>query len=404
MLKNFYTAMYHSHMAPFLFGDANGEYRGMDGIIHKVSTSQRYSAYSLWDIFRTWFPMMTLINPQKVREWVYDLLSQSDEGGLLPKWFLNGNYTGTMVGYPATAVIADAMKKGLLDSVPEKLLNASVKSSKWQEDFRIKHKGTRAENVMPEHIKYKENLGFVPMDKCKESVSYGLEMAYYDWCIAQMADYLGAEELIQAYQAKGKAYTYYFDKETSFMRGKMSDGRWDPNFDPNFSDHMESAFVEGNSWQWTPFVLHDPNGLAELMGGKKAFGDWLDKLFTTSSKVTGENASGDITGLIGQYAHGNEPSHHIPYLYQFTDRPWRTQEILDIILNSFYTPSPGGIIGNEDCGQMSAWYIMNAIGLYQMTPGCNTFYVGRPIVDKATLSLEKGNFTIKVLNHSMENK
>ena len=140
------------------------------------------------------------------------------------------------------------------------------------------------------------------------------------------------------------------------------------------------------------------------MGGKKAFGDWLDKLFTTSSKVTGENASGDITGLIGQYAHGNEPSHHIPYLYQFTDRPWRTQEILDIILNSFYTPSPGGIIGNEDCGQMSAWYIMNAIGLYQMTPGCNTFYVGRPIVDKATLSLEKGNFTIKVLNHSMENK
>ena len=257
---------------------------------------------------------------------------------------------------------------------------------------------------MPEHIKYKENLGFVPMDKCKESVSYGLEMAYYDWCIAQMADYLGAEELIQAYQAKGKAYTYYFDKETSFMRGKMSDGRWDPNFDPNFSDHMESAFVEGNSWQWTPFVLHDPNGLAELMGGKKAFGDWLDKLFTSSSKVTGENASGDITGLIGQYAHGNEPSHHIPYLYQFTDRPWRTQEILDIILNSFYTPSPGGIIGNEDCGQMSAWYIMNAIGLYQMTPGCNTFYVGRPIVDKATLSLEKGNFTIKVLNHSMENK
>tara|TARA_A100001011_G_scaffold59185_1_gene58630 strand:- start:134 stop:2383 length:2250 start_codon:yes stop_codon:yes gene_type:complete len=404
ILKNFYTAMYHSHMAPFLFGDANGEYRRMDGTIEVGSKNQRYSAYSLWDVFRTWFPMMTLMSPQKVREWVYDLLSQSDEGGLLPKWFLNGNYTGTMVGYPATAVIADAMKKGLLDSVPEKLLNASVKSSKWQEDFRIKHKGTRAENVMPEHIKYKENLGFVPMDKCKESVSYGLEMAYYDWCIAQMADYLGAEELVQAYQAKGKAYTYYFDKETSFMRGKMSDGRWDPNFDPNFSDHMESAFVEGNSWQWTPFVLHDPNGLAELMGGKKAFGDWLDKLFTTSSKVTGENASGDITGLIGQYAHGNEPSHHIPYLYQFTDRPWRTQEILDIILNSFYTPSPGGIIGNEDCGQMSAWYIMNAIGLYQMTPGCNTFYVGRPIVDKATLSLEKGNFTIKVLNHSMENK
>ena len=404
VLKNFYTAMYHSHMAPFLFGDANGEYRGMDGIIREVSTSQRYSAYSLWDIFRTWFPMMTLINPQKVREWVYDLLSQSDEGGLLPKWFLNGNYTGTMVGYPATAVIADAMKKGLLDSIPEKLLNASVKCSKWQEDFNLKNKGTPAENVMPKQIKYKETLGFVPMDKCKESVSYGLEMAYYDWCIAQMADHLGSKELAKAYEAKGKAYAYYFDKETSFMRGKMSDGSWDPNFDPNFSDHLESAFVEGNSWQWTPFVLHDPEGLVELIGGKKAFGDWLDELFTTSSKVTGENASGDITGLIGQYAHGNEPSHHIPYLYQFTDRPWRTQEVLDFILNSFYTPTPEGIIGNEDCGQMSAWYVMNAIGIYQMTPGDNTFYIGRPIVDRATLSLDNGSFTIIVQNNSEENK
>ena len=309
-----------------------------------------------------------------------------------------------MVGYPATAVIADAMKKGLVDSVPKKLLNASVKSSKWQKDFSTKHKGTRAENVMPEHIKYKETLGFVPMDKCKESVSYGLEMAYYDWCIAQMADYIGAKELAKAYEVKGKAYTHYFNKETSFMRGKMSDGSWDPNFDPNFSDHLESAFVEGNSWQWTPFVLHDPEGLAKLMGGKKAFGDWLDELFTTSSKVSGENASGDITGLIGQYAHGNEPSHHIPYLYQFTDRPWRTQEVLDFILKSFYTPNPEGIIGNEDCGQMSAWYVMNAIGLYQMTPGDNTFYIGRPIVDHATLSLDKGSFTIKVLNHSEENK
>lgn len=404
VFRNFYTAIYHSHMAPFIFGDTNGEYRGMDNEIHKSITSRRYSAYSLWDVFRTWFPMMTLINPEKVREWVYDLLSQADEGGLLPKWSLNGNYTGTMVGYPATAVIADAIKKGLLDSVPEKLLAASIKSSKWQENFNRKHRGTRAENVMPDHIKYKETMGFVPMDKCKESVSYGLEMAYYDWCIAQIAGYIGAEELAKEYIIKSKAYTNYFDEETSFMRGKMSDGSWDPNFDPNFSDHLESAFVEGNSWQWTPFVLHDPEGLAKLMGGKKAFGDWLDDLFTTSSKVTGENASADITGLIGQYAHGNEPSHHIPYLYQFTDRPWKTQEILDIILNSFYTPTPEGIIGNEDCGQMSAWYIMNAIGLYQMTPGNNTFYIGRPIIDRATLSLDRGSFTIKVLNNTVKNK
>jgi len=219
-----------------------------------------------------------------------------------------------------------------------------------------------------------------------------------------MAEMLGDEALTQSYSEKSKAYATYFDKETLFMRGKMSDGSWDPDFDPNFSDHLESAFVEGNSWQWTPFVPHDPRGLANLMGGKEAFGQWLDKLFSTTSKVSGENASGDITGLIGQYAHGNEPSHHIPYLYQFTDRPWRTQEVLDFILTSFYTPTPDGIIGNEDCGQMSAWYVMNAIGLYQMTPGDNTFYIGRPIVDRAVLSLENGVFTINVENNSKENK
>lgn len=348
--------------------------------------------------------MMTLIQPKKVRSWVYDLLSQSEEGDLLPKWSLNGNYTGTMVGYPAVAVISDAMQKGLLDSLHENLLRASIKSSKWQENFRKKHSGTRAERVMPDHIRFKETLGFVPMDKCKESVSYGLEMAYYDWCIAQMASLMDEKEVSQTYRIKAKAYKNYFDKETSFMRGKMSDGTWDPHFDPNFSDHLESAFVEGNSWQWTPFVPHDPEGLANLMGGKEAFGKWLDELFNTTSMVSGENASGDITGLIGQYAHGNEPSHHIPYLYHFTDRPWRTQEVLDFILNSFYTPTPDGIIGNEDCGQMSAWYVMNAIGLYQMTPGNNTFYIGRPIVDGATLSLEKGTFKINVRNNSKENK
>ena len=404
VLKNFYTAMYHSHMAPFIFSDANGQYRSMEGEVITQIGNNRYSAYSLWDVFRTWFPMMTLIQPQQVRHWIYDLLSQSDEGGLLPKWSLNSNYTGTMVGYPAVSVIADAMKKGLLDSLPKKLLEASVKSSQWDEDFRSKHLGTRAENVMPNHIKYKEELGFVPMDKCKESVSYGLEMAYYDWCISKMAEILGENELAESYSKKGRAYAIYFDKQTLFMRGKMSDGSWDPDFDPNFSDHLESAFVEGNSWQWTPFVPHDPEGLAKLMGGKEAFGEWLDKLFSTKSKVSGENASGDITGLIGQYAHGNEPSHHIPYLYQFTDRPWRTQEVLDFILTSFYNPTPDGIIGNEDCGQMSAWYVMNAIGLYQMTPGDNTFYIGRPIVDRAVLSLENGLFTINVKNNSKENK
>jgi predicted alpha-1,2-mannosidase len=228
----------------------------------------------------------------------------------------------------------------------------------------------------------------VPIDKCRESVSYGLEMAYYDWSVAQIADWSGNSEIKDKYIEKGQAYQKYFDKNLKFMRGIKSDGTWDDNFNPRYSSHEESEFVEGNSYQWTPFVPHDPEGLAELMGGKEAFGIWLDTLFNTSTELVGENVSGDITGLIGQYAHGNEPSHHIPYLYQYTDRPWRTQQVIDTILYHFYKPTPDGIIGNEDCGQMSAWYVLNALGIYQMAPGNPEFMVGRPIIDHAKIQGE----------------
>lgn len=404
VLTNFYTALYHTKMAPVIFSDLDGRYVGLDRKIHPADGADHYTIYSLWDTFRSWFPLMTIIEPKRAAGWARDLCQHFLDGGLLPKWPLNGNYTGTMVGYPAVAVLADAAEKGLADSLLNKMLEASVKSATWQGDFAQKHQDTRAARVMPKQIYYKETLGFVPMDQCAESVSYGLEMAYYDWCIAQLASLAKADTTAKKYLLKSKAYRKYFDASVGFMRGKNSDGSWDKNFNPRFSYHEKSAFVEGNAYQWTPFVPHDPAGLATLMGGRAGLGVWLDSLFMTSSKLVGEHASGDITGLIGQYAHGNEPSHHVPYLYYFSDRRWRTAEVLDTILYHFYRPEPAGIIGNEDCGQMSAWYVLNAMGIYQMTPGNTTFFIGRPIVDEANIRVQGGYFTISVRNNSRKNK
>jgi predicted alpha-1,2-mannosidase len=404
VLQNFYTALYHSKIAPMIFTDVDGRYRGIDRAIHQSSGKDHYTIYSLWDVFRSWYPLMTLIAPEHARTWAYDLIDHSQKGGVLPKWPLNGNYTGTMVGYPANAILADAWGKELIDSIPSEVLNAAIQASIWQEDFHQKYKGTRGENVMPRHIYYKETLGYVPQDQISESVSYGLEMAYYDWCVAQMAGWQGAEDIARSYAEKGKAYRTYFDKSMGFMRGIKTNGEWNENFNPRFSDHLRSEFVEGNSYQWTPFVPHAIEDFRDLLGGEEPLGVWLDSLFTTSSRIEGENASADITGLIGQYAHGNEPSHHVPYMYQYSDRPWRTQEVLDTVLYHFYKPTPEGIIGNEDCGQMSAWYVLNAIGIYQVTPGLPELVIGRPIIDEARIQIQDGYFTIRVHNQSKKNK
>lgn len=404
VLTNFYTALYHTKIAPVLYSDVDGRYRSLDQQIHASSTGNHYTIYSLWDVFRSWYPLMTLIEPERARIWAYDLMDDFEKGGLLPKWPLNANYTGIMVGYPAVSILADAFSKGLIDSIPDRVIEASVMSSTWQQQFREEHKGTKAENVMPEQIYYKEKLGFVPADKCTRSVSYGLEMAYYDWCISRMAAMNGDKQLAMEYAEKGRAYRQYFDPELGFMRGKNADGSRDAQFNPRYSDHIRSEFVEGNAFQWTPFVPHVIDDFAHMLGGKAALGTWLDSLFTTSSRIEGENASADISGLIGQYAHGNEPDHHVPYIYQYSDRPWRSQEILDSILYDFYTPSPKGIIGNEDCGQMSAWYVLNAVGIYQVAPGKPLFNIGRPIVDAARIRVGDGWFNIRVGNNSRKNR
>ena len=403
---NFYTALYHCMMSPFTYQDVDGRYRGMDKTIKTAPKGfTNYTVFSLWDTFRAFHPLMTILRPGKAGEWAESLVQKYREGGILPKWALASNYTGTMVGYPATSVMADALAKGLVPNADlEDWKNAAVKSATWQPEWLEANKGTRGEGVMSEHIYYKEKYGFIPADSITASVSYGVEMAYYDWCVAEIAKAAGDKKTADEFYAKAKYYQHYFDEQTGFMRGKNGDGTWREPFNAKHSDHEHSDYVEGNAYQWSYFVPHDVEGHIKLYGGKDVFERQLDSLFTTSSEILGENASGDITGLIGQYAHGNEPSHHMAYLYNWTSTKWKTQKYIDHILYEFYTPTPDGIIGNEDCGQMSAWYVLNAIGFYQVCPGDPTYTIGRPIVDHANIRVPGGIFEIIVHNNSRENK
>ncbi len=401
----FYTALYHSMMSPFTYQDVDGRYIGMNKEVMQAPKGYtNYTVFSLWDTFRAFHPLMTIIRPEKATEWTHSLIQKYKEGGVLPKWPLASNYTGTMVGYPAVSVIADAAVKGLLPGDLQEALNAAIYSSAYQPEIIERYKGTREADIMTRHVYYKETLGFVPADSIPESVSWGLEMAYYDWCVAKIAEAAGDNDIRDKYLEKSTFYKKYYDSETGLMRGKMADGSWRTPFRPKYSSHQKSDYVEGTAWQWSFFVPHAVDDLIKLHGSKQKFESMLDTLFTTDSAVEGEEASGDITGLIGQYAHGNEPSHHMAYLYNRTDSPWKGQGYLDRILYDFYLPTPEGIIGNEDCGQMSAWYVLSAIGIYQVCPGDPAFSLGRPVVDKAVISVPKGKFTITVHNNSRRNK
>ncbi|MEL6853434.1 MAG: glycoside hydrolase family 92 protein [Bacteroidota bacterium] len=363
----------------------------------------QYTVFSLWDTFRAFHPLMTILQPKQNGAWMGSLLRMYEEGGLLPKWPLAANYTGTMVGYPATAVLADAMAKGLEGFDYELALEASVFASEYHPEVLRNITEPRAAQVMPKQLAFLNQLGFIPHDSITHSVSYGLECAYYDWCIAQMATQLGKDSLAALYRSRARGYQTYFDPEIGFMRGKMADGSWQTPFNPNHSDHDNSPFVEGNAWQWSWFVPHDVAGMAELLGGEAAFARKLDQLFTTEAEVEGENASADITGLIGQYAHGNEPSHHVIHFYNYLGQPWKTQEKIDQVLRELYAPTPAGISGNEDCGAMSAWYVLNALGFYQLSPGDPTYTLTRPLVDEAEFRLANGKtFRIEVQNNAPE--
>lgn len=407
VLTNFYTALYHAHIAPFNYQDVDGSYRGMDKQVHRNANPSdgHYTVFSLWDTYRTLHPLLTIIDPDRALRYGRSLISDYQEGSILPRWPLAGNYTGCMPAYHSVSVLADLVAKGLASGEDLRLwAEAGARSSVYRDDLAKKFAGTREQDLITLHTLYKETYGFVPADLIPESVSWGVEMAYNDWCIARIAEAAGLDSLAKEYDKRGRYYQRYWDKETRLMRPVISDGSFRTPFNPRFSAHEKSDYTEGNAYQWSFYAPHDMDGFIELMGGREVLEANLDTLFTTSSRIDGAEQSGDITGLIGQYAHGNEPSHHIAYLYNYTASPHKGQALLDSIMHTFYKPIPEGIIGNEDCGQMSAWYVMSALGFYPICPGTDEYAIGRPLVNEAKIKVKGGVFTIKVHNNSRANK
>lgn len=382
-LKNFYTAQYHAKIVPNIVSDRNGQYRRHDMQIAQTSSGEkRYSTFSIWDTFRAWNPLMTLTNPELVNNMIRSYLDMYDATGELPIWPLSAGETGTMIGYHSVSVIADAWFKGIREYDVEKAYAAMKRSSdinKKGSDYYIKQ-------------------GFIPSNIKRESVSCLLEYAYDDWCIAQMAKDLGYEDDYDRYTERAKSYINVFDGYTRFFRGKRMDGNWDNPFNP-FAPGR--AYTEATAWQYRFFVPHDVNGMIQLFGGKEEFTAQLDSLFVVESNIQGEMQ--DITGLIGQYAHGNEPSHHMAYLYNYVGKPWKTQEMTRRILDEMYLPQPEGIIGNEDCGQMSAWYIFSSLGFYPVCPGSNEFVLTTPLFEKADMRLANGNTLQVTANQPRKN-
>lgn len=378
----FYTALYHAVLNPNTASDADGSFRGMDGKIYNSKDTEMYTVFSLWDTFRAAHPLFTLIDPNRARDMVRTLIKKYEEGGLLPVWELASNETGTMIGYHAVPVIADAYFKGITDFDAGKAFEAMKKSA------------------MQDHLgleSYKE-MGFIPADAEHESVSKTLEYAYDDWCIAKMAKALGRMEDYKYFSERALFYNNVFDPSTNLMRPKRN-GRWVDPFDPYA---VSGDYTEANSWQYSFFVPQDVKGLMKLMGGEEAFVSKLDELFTTNPKLTGRFQS-DITGLIGQYAHGNEPSHHMAYLYNYAGSPWKTQERVHEIVTTLYTEKPDGLCGNEDCGQMSSWYVFSAMGFYPVRPGDENYVLGTPSFNKMTLNTGKSKFTVIAKNLSDKN-
>lgn len=401
----FYSALYHTGISPNLFTDADGRYLGMDLKVHQGDVKQPiYTTFSLWDTFRALHPLMTIIDPDLNTQFIQSLLKKHQEGGIFPMWDLASNYTGTMIGYHAVPVIVDAYTKGYRDFDIQEAYKACLRTAEY-DTTGIKCPALVLPHLMPKAKYYKNSIGYIPCDRENESVAKALEYAYNDWCISVFAESMTDFDNKDKYARFAKAYEFYFDKETRFMRGLNSKGEWRTPFNPRASTHRNDDYCEGTAWQWTWFVPHDVEGLVNLMGGENAFASKLDSLFTADSSLEGETTSSDISGLIGQYAHGNEPSHHVTHLYNYVNRPWRTQELVDSVFQSQYANRPDGLAGNEDCGQMSAWYILNSMGFYQVCPGKPVYSIGRPVFDQAIVNLTNGKkFTVMVKNNSKKNK
>lgn len=365
----FYTALYHTMMQPNIAQDIDGKYRGRDNQIHTAEGFDYYSVFSLWDTFRAAHPLYTLIEKKRTADFINTFIKQYEQGGRLPVWELASNETDCMIGYHSVSVMADAMAKGIKGFDYEKAFEAAKHSA------MLDHLGLDA---------YNKN-GFISIDDEHESVSKTLEYAYDDWCIAQMAWHLGKKDDCQYFMKRSQNWKNIFDPVTGFMRPKKNGG-WEQPFDPR---EISNNFTEGNSWHYSFFVPQDISGMIEAYGGKEKFEAKLDQMFNAESKTTGREQV-DVTGLIGQYAQGNEPSHHMAYLYQFVGKSEKTEEKVKYILDTFYKNTPDGLIGNEDCGQMSAWYVLSSIGLYAVTPGSGEWARITPYFKDFKVNFENG--------------
>ena len=384
--KIFYTSLYHTLFAPSEFCDVNGDYYGADKQMHKDEGFVNYTTFSLWDTYRAAQPLMTILHPEKMSDIINTMLHIHQQQGKLPVWHLMGCETNCMVGNPGVPVVADAILKDIKGF-----------------DTELAFKALKESSMLPERgMEHRIEYGFIPADKMTEAIAYDMEYAIADWAVAQAAQKLGKQEDYEYFLKRSKSYKNYFDASTGFMRGKMLDGSWRTPFSPYASSHRDDDYCEGNAWQYTWLVPHDVEGLVECFGSKEAFVNKLDSLFLANGDM-GEASSPDISGLIGQYAHGNEPSHHTVYLYTLVGQPWKTADRIKEILHIMYTDQPDGLSGNEDVGQMSAWYILSSFGFYQVEPAGGKFVFGYPNFDKVEIAVPAGKFVIERENKGQQN-
>ncbi len=376
----FYTALYHAMLNPNLYMDVDGQYLGRDLKAHAAAGFDYYTVFSLWDTYRAEHPLLTILDRKRTNDFINTFLKEYQEGGKLPVWELSSNETGCMIGYHSVPVIADAYLKGIQGFDTELALKA-MKHSAEQDELGLK---------------YYKTLGYIPSDREGESVSKTLEYAYDDWCIARMAKALLKTDDYNTYIRRAQYYKNLFDETTGFMRAKTKAG-WFTPFDPS---EVNFNYTEANAWQYSFYVPQDISGLMDLMGGREKFALKLNALFTAASATSGREQA-DISGMIGQYAQGNEPSHHMAYLYDYAGKPWKTQEMVHRIIYGLYRNDPDGLCGNEDCGQMSAWYVLSAMGFYPVVPGSEVYAIGTPLFPKVSIRLENGKtFTIEAKNIS----
>ncbi|PBQ34677.1 sugar hydrolase [Sphingobacteriaceae bacterium] len=388
---NFYTAMYHAFLSPTLYMDVDGKYRGLDQNIHKAEGFSNYTTFSLWDTYRALHPFLNLLQPKRNSDMIRSMLSHYDQSvhRMLPVWSHYANENWCMIGYHSVSVIADAVMKGTTGFDPEVALLACA---------------TTARNKQYDGLDYYMDRGFIPEDKNGSSVSKTLEYAYDDWCIAQMAKKLSHKELYDEFIKRSENYKNVYDASIGFMRPRLNDGSFKKEFDVLSTN--QAGYIEGNSWNYSLYVPHQPDSLIKLMGGKKRFSQHLDSLFTMSlpDKYFAETEDISRDGIIGNYVHGNEPSHHVAYFFNWADASWKTQENIRMILKKMYKPGSDGLGGNDDCGQMSAWYIFSALGFYPVAPGSDRYSIGSPLVKSAQLLLENGKtFSIETRNQSDKN-